>query len=87
MVNPWGFFKNQRYNQEGLNCNRGWIHQKIKKAKEVKIILKDLKKIKPLIFASLHEDSEVEKAFFLYSFGERKYETHLIKIEKNIFLF
>ena len=84
LVNPWGFDRNKRLNRKGLNCNSNWIHrEKGAVADEVKIISKDIKKLKPLIFANMHEDAE--KNFYIFSFGDRGYENHLIDVGKKYF--
>lgn len=86
LVNPWGFDRNERLNHEGLNCNSNWIHKEDRRiAGEVKIISKDIKKFKPLIFASIHEDDKTKKEFYIFSFGDRKYENPLIKVGAKYF--
>src|SRR3989338_690272 len=86
LVNPFGFNRNKRLNHKGLNCNNNWIHNKDKRiANEVKIISKDIKKFKPLIFASIHEDDETKREFYIFSFGNRKYENPLIKVGGKYF--
>ncbi len=86
LVNPWGFDRNYRRNREDLNCNNNWIHKKDGKiAEEVKTIKKDIKKYKPVVFASLHEEDEVINEFYIFTFGDRKYEKALIKIGKKYF--
>jgi len=86
LVNPWGFGRNERFNHKGLNCNSNWVHEKdVCVADEVRAISGDIKELKPLIFASTHEDDEVEEEFFLYSFGDRRYENPLITIGKEYF--
>ncbi len=86
LVNPYGFDRNRRLNRNGLNCNSNWIHKEDKRiANEVKIISKDIKKFKPLIFANIHEDDETKKEFYIFSFGDRKYENPLIKVGGTYF--
>lgn len=86
IINPWGFDRDKRLNRKGLNCNSNWIHkEKGVVADEVKIISKDIKKLKPLIFASIHEDDETEKEFYIFSFGDKRYENHLIEVGEKYF--
>lgn len=86
LVNPWGFNRNKRLNRQGLNCNRNWIHKEGRRiANEVRIISKDIIKNKPLIFASIHEDDENKKEFYLFSYGDKKYENPLIKVGGRYF--
>ena len=86
LVNPWGFDRNKRLNQNGLNCNSNWIHKEDKRiADEVKIISKDIKKFKPLIFVSIHEDDDTKKNFISLPFGDRKYENPLIEVGTEYF--
>ncbi len=86
LVNPWGFNRNKRLNHKSLNCNNNWVHEEDEQiAEEVKIISKDIKKFKPSIFASIHEDDETKKEFYIFSFGDRKYEKTLIKIGGKYF--
>ncbi|MFH0940155.1 MAG: DUF2817 domain-containing protein, partial [Planctomycetota bacterium] len=59
LVNPWGFSRNKRFNHQGLSCNTNWIHPDgAAPAKEIAMIKDDLKKYKPRVFLSMHEDSE-----------------------------
>lgn len=86
LVNPWGFDRNKRLNRKGLNCNNNWIHKESKiVASEVKVIAKDMENCTPLIFASIHEDDETKKEFYIFSFGDRKYENPLIRVGKKHF--
>lgn len=86
LINPWGFDNQKRFNKQNINTNRkNWIHYKTKKANEVNAIFSDIKKLKPKIFANLHEDDTTKKEFYIYSFGERKYEKSLIKTGKKYF--
>jgi hypothetical protein len=80
LVNPWGFDRNKRRNREGLGCNDNWVHQVKGEriAEEVKAISRDLKKYQPAIFASLHEE-DGSREFYLFSFGDRKYEKPLFQ--------
>jgi len=87
LVNPWGFSRNKRFNRENLSCNTNWIHKDgADPAKEIGVIKNDMKKYKPIIFTSMHEDSETGKSFYLYSFGDRKYEKFLLQTGKKHFL-
>lgn len=86
LVNPWGFDRNKRFNRKGLSCNSNWIHKKDRRiASEAKITSEDIKNYKPLIFASIHEDNETEKEFYIFSFGNRKYEKPLIQVGRKYF--
>ncbi|MDI6883209.1 MAG: hypothetical protein QMC93_01910 [Patescibacteria group bacterium] len=49
------------------------------------MIIRDIGEQKPLIFASLHEDDTTEKEFYIYSFGDRRYERPLIKVGRKHF--
>jgi hypothetical protein len=86
LVNPSGFDKNIRLNRKGFNCNRDWIHKTNKAvAEEIKVITKDIKKYAPSIFASIHEDDETKKEFYIFSFGDKKYENPLIEVGERYF--
>lgn len=86
LINPWGFDRNIRCDRIGINCNRTKVHEKTESvAIETKTLIKDLQRLKPKIFASLHEDDETEKEFYLYSFGDRKYEKPLVEVSKKHF--
>jgi hypothetical protein len=86
LMNPWGFDRNKRRNREDLNCNSNWIHKdEDRTAIEVETVSKNIKKYKPSFFASIHEDDEVKNEFYMYSFGDRKYENSLIKIGAKYF--
>lgn len=86
LVNPWGFERNARLNREGLNCNSQWIHRNGERvANEVTVISRDLRRRKPFLFASLHEDDDVQEEFSLFSFGERAYERPLLKVGETYF--
>ena len=87
LVNPWGFDRNKRLNREGLNCNRNWIHKGSNNivASEVEVITKDIKNYTPLIFANIHEDDGTKKEFYIFSFGNKKYNSPLIKVGRKYF--
>lgn len=88
LVNPYGFDRYIRDNRENLNCNHNWIHFKKKPlAAEAEAIKKDLSKYQPKIFISLHEDDLTKNEFYLFSFGNRKFEQILLDAGKNIFRF
>lgn len=81
LVNPWGFDRNIRCNRININCNKTKVHKKTEHvAIETKTLIKDLQKLKPKIFVNLHEDDETKKEFYLYSFGQRKYEKPLVRV-------
>jgi len=86
LVNPWGFDRNERLNRQGFNCNSNWVHEEAKRpAREVEVISKDMRNLRPLVFVSLHEDDETEREFYIFSFGNRKYEKPLIEVGKKYF--
>ena len=87
LVNPWGFDRNERFNSKGISCNSNWIHAVEGEifATESSIIRNDLIKLKPKIFISLHEDAKIEKEFYIYTFGDKKYEEPLLKVGKQYF--
>jgi hypothetical protein len=86
LVNPWGFDRNERFNRERISCNSNWIHSDhTGTAKEVQVIQNDIKKYRPTIFISQHEDSETGGGFYFYSFGNRKYEKVLLQVGKKHF--
>ena len=86
LVNPWGFSRNKRFNRDSLSCNTNWIHtDKVRPAKEIGVIKKDIKKHKPNTFISMHEDSETKDCFYFYSFGDRKYEKYIVQAGKKHF--
>jgi len=85
LVNPWGFARKKRLNRKGLNCNKNWVHKtKSKVAVEIKAIKNDLKKVKPKIFITLHEDKSADK-FYLYYYGQAKYKNLILKIGTKFF--
>jgi predicted deacylase len=86
LVNPWGFDRNYRFNKDKISCNSYWEHSKGKKmAEEAKTIYKDLKKLKPVVFANLHEDDDIEKEFYIFSFCNKKFAECLVQIGKKYF--
>ena len=86
LVNPWGFDRNKRLNRKNVDCNDNWIHEeKEDAAGEIKVIAKDIKKYTPSIFANLHEDDETEREFYIFSFGDKRYEKPLIKVGRQHF--
>ena len=86
LVNPWGFSRNKRFNREGVSCNTNWIHSDGESpAKEIGVIKKDMKKYKPTMFLSMHEDSETGESFYFYSFGDQTYEKFLIQAGEKHF--
>ena len=90
LVNSWGFDHIKRYTKTNINCADNWIHKKIgPTALSVKLLKKMLKKdIKDnnkVMFIDLHEDSNKPKKFYLYSFGNRKYEKALLSVAARYF--
>ncbi len=85
LVNPWGFDRNYRYNRHGLNCNRNWVHDHGRKSGEVKTLMNDMRQYRPTVFASLHEDDDVWNAFYLFSFGDRRFEKPILAVGKKFF--
>lgn len=65
MVNPWGWVRDTRYNQAGIDINRDFATFN---AREAGIIKKFLEDKAYDLMVDLHEDSEA-KGFYLYQYG------------------
>ncbi len=73
VVNPTAFNKSVRYNTWGQKSNAGFCHPELEEepSEEGKVLLKHIDRLYSLSmsgFLSLHEDIELRKEYYLYTF-------------------
>lgn len=67
VANPWGFANGRRCDAAGHDLNRGFAHKRLRR--ETRRLHDVLKKERPALFFSLHEDDE-EPSFYMYAYGD-----------------
>ena len=82
LVNPTGFEINTRENKDNIDINREFF--KKEKCQEAEIVIKALRKEKPSILVTLHEDPGL-KSFYLYYTDHKKLSEELREVAKGYF--